>query len=64
MLGQGEVAIALAIAFRVSTEGPMIDIGYTAILVSVVVHDLVAPWALRGLLLDAGELRGAAEAKG
>jgi len=39
------------------------DIGYTAILASVVAHDLIAPWALRGLLLDAGELRTSAEAK-
>ena len=63
MLGQGEVAVALAIMFQVGNEGPLVDIGYTAILASVVLHDLVAPWALRGLLLDAGEMRGTAEAK-
>lgn len=63
LLGQGEVAVALAIAFRVGNDGALVDIGYTAILGSVVLHDLVAPWALRGLLLDAGELRDEAEAK-
>ena len=63
LLGQGEVAVALAIAFRVANKGALVDIGYTAILGSVILYDLVAPWALRGLLLDAGELRDEAEAK-
>jgi|GEM_PF-414582 len=63
LLGQGEVAVALAIALRTTQEGPLVDIGYTAVLISVVVHDLLAPWALRGLLLDAGELRSPAEGK-
>ncbi|MFW5738957.1 MAG: hypothetical protein ACOC1F_01180 [Myxococcota bacterium] len=63
LLGQGAVAVALAIAFRITSEGPLVDLGYTAILASVLLHDLVAPWALRGLLLDAGELRRPAEAK-
>lgn len=64
LLAQGEVAIAIAIAFRLGTEGPLADIGYTAILGSVLAYDILAPRALRGLLLDAGELRRAAEAKG
>jgi len=63
LLGHGEVAVALAIVFRVGNEGALVDIGYTAILASVVIHDLIAPWALRGLLLDAGALRDEAEAK-
>ncbi len=63
MLGQGEVAVALAIMFRIGNEGVLVDIGFTAILASVVLHDLVAPWALRGLLLDAGELRSTTEAE-
>ncbi len=63
LLGQGEVAVALAIALRITHAGPLVDIGYTAVLVSVVVYDLLAPWALRSLLLDAGELRSPAEGK-
>ncbi len=63
LLAQGQVAVALAIAFRLGQGGTLIDIGYNAVLISVLFHDFVAPWALRGLLLDAGELRSTAEAK-
>lgn len=63
LLAQGQVAVALGIAFRLGQDGTLIDIGYNAVLLSVLFHDFVAPWALRGLLLDAGELRSTAEAK-
>ncbi len=56
MLAQGEVALAIALSFRLVYEGPAIDLAYTAILVSVVVNELLGPWALRGLLADAREL--------
>ena len=57
MLGQDDVAIALAIAMRTTQEGPLIDIGYSAILLSLVVGDIIAPRLLRGLLQDSGDLR-------
>jgi NhaP-type Na+/H+ or K+/H+ antiporter len=63
LLAQGQVAVALAVAFRLGQQGSLVDIGYNAVLISVLFHDFVAPWALRGLLLDAGELRSTAEAK-
>jgi hypothetical protein len=56
MLAQGEIAIAIALSFRLVYEGPAVDIAYTAIVVSVVVNELIGPWALRGLLADAREL--------
>lgn len=57
LMAQGDVAIAIAIGFRLVYSGPAIDLAYTAILGSVVVNELVAPRLLRGLLIDAGELR-------
>ncbi len=57
MLAQGDVAVAIAIGFRLVYRGPAADLAYTAILVSVVIHEMVAPRLLKGLLIDAGELR-------
>lgn len=57
LMAQGDVAIAIAIGFRLVYSGPAIDLAYTAILASVVLNELVAPRLLRGLLIDAGELR-------
>lgn len=57
MMAQGDVAIAIAIGMRLVYDGPVIDIAYTAILVAVVLHELVGPRLLKGLLVDAGELR-------
>jgi len=56
LLGQGEVTLAMAISFKVVYSGPVVDIAYTAILLSVVVMDLVAPRLLRDLLVDAGDV--------
>jgi len=69
LLGQGEVTLAMAISFKVVYSGPVVDIAYTAILLSVVVMDLVAPRLLRDLLVDAGDVgrervQGGAEAEG
>ena len=63
LLGHGSVAIALAITLRIAQDGPLVDIGYAAILFSVILHDLVAPRGLRVMLQDAGELRGHAEGR-
>ncbi|MCA9602960.1 MAG: cation:proton antiporter [Polyangiales bacterium] len=59
LLGQGDVAIATAVTFRLldrSTDG-LANVVYTILVASVIFHDLVAPRALRGLLVDAGQLR-------
>ncbi|MFT4623844.1 MAG: hypothetical protein ACI8PZ_002500 [Myxococcota bacterium] len=56
MVPQGEVAIAIALSFRLVYDGPAVDLAYTAIVVSVVVNELIGPWVLRGLLADAREL--------
>jgi hypothetical protein len=57
MMAQGDVAIAMAISLKLVYAGPAIDLAYTAILVAVVVHEAVAPRLLKGLMIDAGELR-------
>lgn len=57
LMAQGDVAIAMAIGFRLVYTGPAVDLAYTAILVAVVVHELTGPRLLKGLLIDAGEIR-------
>lgn len=57
LLAQGEVAVAMALSLVLVYDGPAVDIAYTAVLVSVVVNELVAPRLLKGLLVDAGEIR-------
>jgi NhaP-type Na+/H+ or K+/H+ antiporter len=56
-MSQGDVAVAMALSFRLVYTGPTVDLAYTAVLFGVVVHELVSPRLLRGLLVDAGELR-------
>jgi hypothetical protein len=57
LMSQGDVAVAMALSFRLVYEGLVVDLAYTAVLVGVVVHELVSPRMLRGLLVDADELR-------
>lgn len=57
MLAQGDAAVAMAVTLQLFYDGPTIDIVYTAIIGGVVFHELVSPRLLRGLLVDAGELR-------
>ena len=57
MMAQGDVALAMAISFKLVFDNPAVDIAYTAILASVVVHEFIAPRLLKGLLVDAGEIR-------
>lgn len=57
MLGQGEVTVAMAVSFQLVYDGPVVDLAYTVLLVSVVLHDLIAPRMLRALLVDAGDIR-------
>ena len=56
LLAQGEAAVAIAVSFRLVFDGPAAELAYTAILVSVVMNELLAPRLLKGLLIDAGEL--------
>lgn len=56
-LSHGEVTLAMAVSFQVVFDGPVVDLVYTVVLVSEVAHDIFAPRILRGLLVDAGEVR-------
>ncbi len=56
LMAQGEAAVAIAISFRLVFDGPAAELAYTAILVSVMLNELVAPRLLKGLLIDTGEL--------
>ena len=47
----------MAISFQVVFESPVVDVVYTAALVSTVIHDGIAPRVLRSLLVDAGAIR-------
>jgi len=57
LIGQGHVAVAMALSMKLVFHGPAIDMVYTAILVAVVLHELVAPRLLKGLLVDAGVIQ-------
>ena len=57
MLAQDYVAVAMAISFRLVYEGDSVDLVYCAILSSVMLNELIAPRTLRGLLVDAGDVR-------
>lgn len=57
LFGHGDVTVAMAISFRLVYDGLAVDVAYTVIILSVVLHDLVAPRMLRSLLVDAGELQ-------
>ena len=57
LLAQGSVALCIALSYRLVYQGPVVDIVFTAILASVIVSEAVAPRLLKGLLVDAGELR-------
>ena len=69
MIGQGDVAIAMAVSFKLVYDigldpamrgtyvDDIIDATYTAILVGVMIHEVLAPRLLKGLLVDTGEIR-------
>jgi len=56
LVGQGDAALAIAIATRLVFEGPLIDLAYTLILGSVVLFEAIGLRDLQRLLADAGEL--------
>ncbi len=57
LLAHGEVTVAMAVSFKVVFEGEAVNVAYTVVLASVVLHDLVAPRVLRSLLVDAGDVK-------
>lgn len=57
LLAHGEVTVAMAVSFQVVFDGDLVNLAYTIILMSVVLHDLISPRVLRGLLVDAGAIR-------
>jgi len=57
LLGHGDLAIAMALNFRLVPEWPLSDLVFTTILVSVVVSELWATRSLRRLLIDTGDIR-------
>lgn len=61
-LGQGHLAIAMAVSVRIVFEGPAIDILYSSLLLSMIFHEIMAPRLLKGLLVDVGEIRREARA--
>jgi len=64
LMAQGEAAVAIAVSFRLVYDGQAAQLAYTAILVSVILNELMAPRLLKGLLIDAGELDSDATAWG
>lgn len=57
-LAQGDVALAIALSMRlVVDDSLLVDLAFTAIVSSVVIFELMASRLLKGLLVDAGELR-------
>ena len=58
MLGQGEVAVAMALNLAiVYPHEPLIGLVMTAILASVLVNEVWSARLLKGLLIDAGDIR-------
>jgi hypothetical protein len=57
LMAQGHVAVAIAVSLRLFYDGQAAQLAYTAILVSVVVNELIASRLLKGLLVDAGDVR-------
>ena len=56
----GEIAVAMALSFKLVYSGVAADLAYSVILGSVVLHDLAAPRLLRALLVDQDEISGQA----
>lgn len=57
LFAQGDAAVAIALSFRLVYDGPSVDLVYATILSGVIVHEMLAPRILRGLLIDTGDLR-------
>jgi Kef-type K+ transport system membrane component KefB len=62
LLGHGEIAVAMALNLRLVYEGPFVDWVFTAVLVSLVLNELWSARLLKGFLIDAGDIKAAAQA--
>lgn len=56
LVGHGEVAVAMALNLRLVYEGALLDLVFTAVVLSVVLGELFSARFLKGLLIDAGEI--------
>ncbi|MEC7988117.1 MAG: cation:proton antiporter [Myxococcota bacterium] len=58
-LSQGEVSLAIALAFKLMLDGngEAVDLAYVAALFSVALNELISPRWLRSLLVDIGDIR-------
>ncbi len=57
MMAQGHVALAIILLVRLVYDGDAVKLAYTAVLASVMLNELIAPRLLKGLLVDAGDVR-------
>lgn len=58
LLGQGELAVAMALNYYILFRGdPLADVVFTAALMSVLLNELWSARLLKGLLIDAGDIR-------
>ncbi|MEZ4288972.1 MAG: hypothetical protein R3A47_12740, partial [Polyangiales bacterium] len=57
LLAHGDVTVAMAVSFHVVYGGLASDLAYSVVLCSIVFHDLIGPRALRGLLVDQGDIQ-------
>ncbi len=58
LLGFGDTAVAMAISLRLAfAEEALTHVIYSVVLLSVVIHQALAPRALRNLLVDSGAIR-------
>ncbi|MCB9780681.1 MAG: hypothetical protein H6742_19090 [Alphaproteobacteria bacterium] len=58
LLGHGDVAVAMAVSYRIVFHGPVVDMVFTAVLASVVLSELTSARQLKGLLIDSGDIQG------
>ncbi len=64
LLGHGELAVAMALNFRLVPAWPLGDLVFTTLLVSVVFSELWAIRSLRQLLIDTGDIRDETRQRG
>ena len=56
-MAQGPLAIAMALSMRLMFEGEFIAISYDVALIVIAINEVLSARMLRGLLVDAGEIR-------
>ncbi len=61
LLGHGELAVAMALNLLLLYDGPFVDWVFTAVLMSMVLNELWSARLLKGFLIDAGDIKAAAQ---